>query len=259
MTIEIVTKDIIDPNDENDLCRKRAAEERLDLGTDCCIDATGEKREYSIIYKGQKYPIQWKTINWTDPGGKSCNSIKKDNKVNDLIVLHWTVTATAEDCIRVLKERNLGVHFIVSENGVILQLSDLAEVTEHCRGANSRSIGIEVVDPYFLKFQPYCTKHIGPRPIVLDETVHGQKLGPYLGFYDVQELAVSKLVKVICNICNIPAEIPRDLNGNLLKTTMAEDELKKYRGCLGHFHINSQKIDPIGFDFEKMVKKIKEI
>lgn len=258
--VEINTKDIIDLNDENDVCRKNAADERLVLGTDVCIDAADEQRKYSIVYNGQKHSISWKTINFLDSDGKSCRSIKRKNKVNDFIVLHWTATLTAEDTIRVLKERNLGVHFIVSENGVILQLADLAEITEHCGPlGNARSIGIEIVSPYYPKFQPYCEKHLGPRPIVLDDEVHGQRLGPYLGFYDVQEEAVAQLVKVVCSVCNIPVQIPRDTEGKALKTALSAEDLKKYKGIMGHLNLTTNKIDPGGYNYNKMLKRISEI
>lgn len=93
----------------------------------------------------------------------------------------------------------------------------------------------------------------------MDEIVHGQKLGPFLGFYDVQERAVAELVKVVCNICSIPLETPRDKDGKIISTAMKQEDLNKYRGIIGHYMITTNKIDPIGFDFEKMLKRINEI
>lgn len=69
----------------------------------------------------------------------------------DLFVLHETAGDTAGGCeASLLHSRDkLGVHLILDHNGLVSNHGDLAaEIMRHAGGANGRSIGIEVVNPY---------------------------------------------------------------------------------------------------------------
>jgi len=66
------------------------------------------------------------------------------------LVLHETVTRSAEETVAVLKKRKLSVHLILDEHGCFTQHGDLADDNlAHASQHNVASVGIEVVNPYY--------------------------------------------------------------------------------------------------------------
>ena len=70
------------------------------------------------------------------------------------IILHRTAGSTTEACKTAFKNGrknksggidHYGTHFIVGKDGKIHQTADLGKITWHCKGWNSKAIGIEVV------------------------------------------------------------------------------------------------------------------
>lgn len=71
------------------------------------------------------------------------------------LVIHETVTRSAGDTVAVLKQRGLGVQFIVDEFGVVYQHGDaLLDEDWHASQHNDFSIGIETVNPYYPDLRP---------------------------------------------------------------------------------------------------------
>ena len=68
----------------------------------------------------------------------------------DQIVLHESVTSSRRATERVLKKRRLSVHFMVDRDGSITQHAPVSRATYHAgSGHNSRSVGLEMVSPYY--------------------------------------------------------------------------------------------------------------
>ena len=66
------------------------------------------------------------------------------------LVIHETVTRSAEETVTVLKKRRLSVHLILDEDGRFTQHGDLAnDNLAHASQHNVASVGIEVVNPYY--------------------------------------------------------------------------------------------------------------
>ena len=66
------------------------------------------------------------------------------------LVIHETVTRSAEETVAVLKKRRLSVHLILDEHGRFTQHGDLAnDNLAHASQHNVASVGIEVVNPYY--------------------------------------------------------------------------------------------------------------
>lgn len=66
------------------------------------------------------------------------------------VVIHESVTSSRESTVRVLKGRNLGVHFIVERDGTVTQHVQTKHSTVHAGGRhNKNSIAIEIVNPYY--------------------------------------------------------------------------------------------------------------
>jgi hypothetical protein len=43
---------------------------------------------------------------------------------------------------------------------------------------------------------------------------------------------------------NIKCDYPKDAHGKLITHKLADEELKGFQGVLGHFHIQTDKVDP---------------
>lgn len=79
----------------------------------------------------------------------------RDEKRVESVVLHETVTRSSKATVDVLKQRGLGVHFIVDPDGTVFQHADLLlDKMWHATTFNGSSVGIEVVNPYEPRFMP---------------------------------------------------------------------------------------------------------
>ena len=152
-----------------------------------------EKEESYIVHQGNFIPIEWpKVVLWSEDGG-----LKIDNgytpyfekrKIN-MFVNHWDVCLDSKTCVRVLNKRNISVHFCIDNDGTIYQLLDTNHAGWHAssKKVNHRSIGIEIANAYYPKYQSwYERKGYGKRPMMEDAVVHGKKLKPFTWFYPQQ-------------------------------------------------------------------------
>jgi N-acetyl-anhydromuramyl-L-alanine amidase AmpD len=67
-------------------------------------------------------------------------------RVVDQFVIHYDVAGVSRTCFNVLKERGLGVQFMLDIDGTIYQTMDLQESAAHATKANSRSVGVEIAN-----------------------------------------------------------------------------------------------------------------
>ena len=59
---------------------------------------------------------------------------------------------------------------------------------------------------------------------------------------------------------NLPCDYPRDSTGALITEKLPDDNLKNYRGLLGHYHIQSNKLDPgPAFQWDKLTKEAQKL
>ena len=144
-----------------------------------------------IVYNGNYFPIKWdKVITWGEPGGLKLNSNTyssysgKPPRDITMFVNHWDVCLSSKSCVSVLNKRKVSVHFCIDNDGTIYQLADLQHACWHAsdRTVNHKSIGVEISNAYYTKYQDWYTKRFGPRPVVTDAVVHGRTLDPHLGF-----------------------------------------------------------------------------
>ncbi len=204
----------------------------------------------------------------------------------DQFVIHYDAAGTSENCFRILHDkRGLSVHFMLDIDGTIYQTLDLQERAWHATKANDRSIGIEianigayppkdaqVLDRWYTSagFERQITlparfgdggvrtpEFIGtparPQPIV------GQIQGQWLQMYDLtneQYEALSKLTATLCSLFpQIICDYPRNPDGSLITTALDDQQYASYKGLLGHFHVQKNKIDPgPAFDWDRVIK-----
>ncbi len=196
--------------------------------------------------------------------------------VIDQFVLHFDVEGTSRSCFATLQDRaGLSVHFMCDLDGTIYQTLDVKEAAWHATSSNNRSIGVEIanVGAYPEGEQPpfnewYKTNHNGKviitippglgrgsertpnfvgRPArreVIEGEIHGKKERQH-DFTPQQYAALARLTATLCAVFpKIICDYPREADGKLMRHKLPDAELKEYQGVLGHYHIQTDKVDP---------------
>ncbi|HEY5910170.1 MAG TPA: N-acetylmuramoyl-L-alanine amidase [Verrucomicrobiae bacterium] len=197
-------------------------------------------------------------------------------KVVDQFVLHYDVCGTSRQCFKVLHDmRDLSVHFLLDLDGTIYQTLDLKERAWHATTSNSRSVGIEIANmgayppaaknpfaDWYEKTPDGGTRIVIPerlggggvrtpdftghpaRPEPVTGVIHGGELVQY-DFTPQQYAALIKLTAALSKVLpRIACDYPRDASGTLLQSRLTDEQLRDYHGVLGHFHIQTNKVDP---------------
>ena len=82
------------------------------------------------------------------------------------------------------------------------------------------------------------------RPDPVTGMAQGQELIQY-DYTPEQYQALIKLTAALCKaLPNIKCDYPRDAAGKLILQKLPDAELEAYQGILGHFHIQTNKVDP---------------
>ena len=80
------------------------------------------------------------------------------------------------------------------------------------------------------------------------EPVRGVIQGKDLVQYDFTPEQYRALIKLTATLCKalpkIKCDYPKDAAGNLIRQKLPDAELKAYQGVLGHYHIQTNKVDP---------------
>jgi N-acetyl-anhydromuramyl-L-alanine amidase AmpD len=197
-------------------------------------------------------------------------------KVVDQFVIHFDACGTSRQCFNVLQDhRDLSVHLMLDLDGTIYQTLDLKERAWHATSSNSRSVGIEIanIGAYGTQSKNPLTEWYSPdasgktrvtipkrfgdggirtrgfvaRPAHLEPitgVVQSQDLVQY-DFTPEQYRALVKLTAALCRVLpKITCDYPKDAHGKLIASKLPDAVLKNYQGVLGHFHIQTDKVDP---------------
>jgi N-acetylmuramoyl-L-alanine amidase len=197
-------------------------------------------------------------------------------KVVDQFVIHFDVAGVSRDCFKTLQDyRDLSVHFMLDIDGTIYQTLDLKERAWHATTSNTRSVGIEIANMgaygnaeknplgnwYRHETNGQTTLTIPPklgdggvrtrgfvghpaRPELIKGNIQGRDVVQY-DFTPQQYAALVKLTATLCKVFpKITCEYPKDASGNLITHKLPDDELNHYQGVLGHYHIQTDKVDP---------------
>jgi N-acetyl-anhydromuramyl-L-alanine amidase AmpD len=206
--------------------------------------------------------------------------------VVDQFVIHFDVCGTSRTCFMVLQDdRDLSVHFMLDLDGTIYQTLDLKERAWHATTSNDRSIGVEIanIGAYSTSgtnplVNWYQTDASGKTRITIPERfgdggirtkdfvghpsrpqpVYGAIQGEDLVQYDFtpeQYAALTKLTAALCKIFpKLKCRYPLDAQGKLIPGKLPSDVLTDYHGVLGHYHIQTNKVDPgPAFDWERVI------
>jgi N-acetylmuramoyl-L-alanine amidase len=197
-------------------------------------------------------------------------------RVVDQFVIHYDACGTSRRCFQVLHDfRGLSVHFLLDLDGTIYQTLDLKERAWHATSSNSRSIGIEIahigaypsanatplIDGYATdadgQTRIVIPDRLGPSGIrtpgyvghpAQPDIIAGDLQGKTLYQFDFTPEQYRALVKLTATLCQVfprlRCDYPRDASGALVRRKLPDTELEQYRGLLGHFHIQTNKVDP---------------
>lgn len=214
-----------------------------------------------LIYKGKHIKTDFPTITFDEENGlrvKSGNFKEgpPDRKIN-LFVNHWDASLSSRNTQKILDRRGLSCHFLIDNDGTVFQTMDLNDIAFHTGdGYNNTSIGVEISNAYYEKYQKWYVENGFPsRPIWTNVEVHGRKLEPFTGFYQVQMQSLEKLIKWVHQNIGIPLEVPMDVNGKIHSSVYPK--MSKFRGFVGHYHLTNRKIDPAGIPLLGIISKIK--
>jgi N-acetylmuramoyl-L-alanine amidase len=194
----------------------------------------------------------------------------------DQFVIHFDVAGISRNCFKTLQDaRDLSVHFMLDLDGTIYQTLDLKERARHATIANNRSVGIEIANmgsygstersplaqwytntpdrhvaitiPARLGPSPVRTPHFAGRPVRRD-LITGEVQGRQLSQYDFtkeQYRALAKLTAALCTVFpRLACDYPRDADGKLITHKLPPEMFEGYHGVLGHYHVQTNKVDP---------------
>jgi N-acetyl-anhydromuramyl-L-alanine amidase AmpD len=198
---------------------------------------------------------------WTDRGGlkaKEQNYKQVNGKRDiDLFVTHWDVCLSSRICQKVLDRRGISVHFLIDNDGTIYQTMDTTHIAWHAGSVNSRSVGVEIANAYYPKWQSwYEDKGFGKREILTDSIVNGKKLTTHLDFYPIQKEALKALAVAVNKGLGVPLKAPENITGSQYTDTLSKPNLKQFKGFIHHYHQTSKKIDCGGLDLVELLKEI---
>jgi N-acetyl-anhydromuramyl-L-alanine amidase AmpD len=194
----------------------------------------------------------------------------------DQFVCHFDAAGTSRQCFKILHDvRDLSVHFMLDLDGTIYQTLDLKERAWHATIANTRSIGIEIANigayptrstnalnewyeagsdgrtritiPRQMNPSGIRTRGFVGRP-ARTNPVTGMVQGTQLIQYDFTPEQYQSLIRLTASLCKIfprlTCDYPRDPAGKVVTRKLSNEDLEKYHGVLGHFHVQTDKVDP---------------
>lgn len=212
-------------------------------------------------------------------------------KVVDQFVLHYDACGLSKICFNALHARALNVHFMLDVDGTVYQTLDLQERALHATTSNDRSIGIEManigayapaetrpLDEWYRRdalgqtFLQVPARIASPgirtpnftgqpaRPMPVRGALQGRELVQY-DFTPEQYAALAKLTAALCRVFpKIVCDYPHDSAGRLIVHKLPDDELAKYRGIIGHYHIQENKTDPgPAFQWRRLIEDARKI
>ncbi|MBL9167341.1 MAG: N-acetylmuramoyl-L-alanine amidase [Verrucomicrobiales bacterium] len=213
-------------------------------------------------------------------------------EVVDQFVIHFDMSGTSRRCFEVLHDKRcLSVHFMIDLDGTIYQTLDAKERAWHATTSNGRSVGVEIASPgafpidqadrlqrwyersangrtvLKLPTDPANSGLLNPayvpspaRPDAVEGTIQGKTLRQY-DFTEEQYKALSRLTATLCRVFpKLRCDYPRDQQGNLVREKLPDADLKDYQGLIGHYHIQTDKVDPgPAFNWERVIHEARKL
>jgi len=231
-----------------------------ELEADEDVPPSPEGKDY-IIVNGKRCPIAWdRVVTPNEPGAMIApeGTYRKHNGMRDvkMFVNHWDVCLTSKSCHKVLMNRGISVHFLIDNDGTIYQTMDANDIGWHAGGRtlNNCTVGVEITNAFYPKYQGWYTKRFGPRPVKEGVKLNGKSVETHLGFYPVQMQAAKALWEAIAAVYKIPLQTPTKDDGSELAGVHYNASKGAYRGIVHHYNLTERKMDCAGFDLTKYIE-----
>lgn len=206
--------------------------------------------------------------------------------VVDQFVIHFDASGTSRRCFEVLHDKRcLSVHFMIDLDGTVYQTLDLKERAWHATSSNGRSIGVELASPGAFAvdkpegldrwYEPAADGSVkmkipgglekagfaksGYVPVpARREAVRGTIQGQDLRQYDFTDAQYESLIRLTASLCTVfprlRCDYPRDASGGVVREKLPDVALKSHTGLIGHYHIQTDKVDPgPAFNWDRVV------
>lgn len=194
-------------------------------------------------------------------GTKIVQTLDEARQAVEIVLLHSDGMTTAKATHQVLVNRGLSTHFCVDWDGTIYQCADPGfHATLHGGEQNERSIGIDLNNdlPDLLgsergKEYPYPPdqqdkKYKRRKSDVV--AINGSKKQSF-GYTDPQYVALTELLKVLCDVLDMPKEPPLDERGEVVDSML--EDVAGFQGFCAHWHTAPSRWDPgPGFDWQRV-------
>jgi len=222
-------------------------------------EAHHQPRTSGILCHGKYVPLDWRSLktDYLKPG--THKEVKRERSPT-MIVTHWDAALSAASCKKILEKRNISTHFVIDNDGTILQLLDCNHIAWHAgnRRVNNASIGIDFSNAYYTKYNDtYEKRGFGKRPVLEDSVVHGITLKPHLGYYPIQIEAYKKLISTLCSYYDIELNYPMNEDGSLLTGVHQPAVRGRFNGVTCHYHLTRKKIDTAGLPLDDIINELK--
>jgi N-acetylmuramoyl-L-alanine amidase len=193
----------------------------------------------------------------------------------DQLVLHFDAAGTSRACFKTLQdERDLSTHFLLDLDGTIYQTLDVKERAWHATTSNDRSVGVEIAN---VGAYPAGTRQTRSRAGIRPAPAGARSSrfpGGRAGGADGEFRGASGAARggegrsagggiasirfhggtipgagaadggALHGAAGIRCDYPRDAAGKLAGRKLPDAQLKDYQGVLGHYHIQTNKVDP---------------
>ena len=193
-------------------------------------------------------------------GVRAARNIEELRKGVELVVLHTDGMLDAAGCHRVLLDRGLSTHFMVDWDGTVIQSMDPINVSLHAGEQNLRSVGIDLnndlpeVHKDKARKYPYRPgpmsdkKYRRPRSEMVE--INGSRKQSY-GYTDAQYISLVELLKVLCDVLDIPKQPPLNARSEIIYTLL--EDMEGFQGVGAHWHFSPTRWDPgPGFDWQRV-------
>ena len=106
-----------------------------------------------ILCDGEKIGIEWDKVRM-DPIKSGCYKNVFSHRTPTMVVTHWDATLSAKSCKNILEKKGISTHFVIDNDGTIVQLLDTNNIGWHAgiRSVNNTSIGIDFSNAVYEKY-----------------------------------------------------------------------------------------------------------
>lgn len=150
------------------------------------------------------------------------------------IAIHETVTGTIAQTEDALTSQNLSTHYVVGPDGEVVQWSDNGKLAQHLRGANARSIGIEIVNHYHGRKADRAPKGSQVISAIWAEG------GSYIAPPERQLDAVWRLTNKVSQDTDVPMSYPGDVDGKFVLGELTDTQSRQ-NGVIAHQQVGDHE------------------